>query len=111
MAVSIRPAQMASPRTLLAENCWDAVWTRLMPPAFDAEYAAPPAPERRPATLAVQMIDPPPRLAIAGAAYLIARKGPIRLTRRISAQSASVCSAIEAKPPEIPALAKKMSSW
>ena len=28
------------------------------------------------------MIDPPPRSFIAGAAYLIARNGPIRLTRK-----------------------------
>ena len=40
-----------------------------------------------PATLAVQMIEPLPRSRIAGAACLIARNGPIRLTRRISCQS------------------------
>jgi hypothetical protein len=33
-----------------------------------------------------------------GAAYLIARNGPIRLTRRISAQSSAVCSEIDANP-------------
>ena len=36
------------------------------------------------------MIEPPPRSFIAGAAYLIARNGPIRLTRRISAQSLGI---------------------
>ena len=33
------------------------------------------------------MIEPPPRSFISGAACLIARNGPIRLTRRISCQS------------------------
>ena len=63
-----------------------------------------------PATEAVQMIEPPPRAFITGAACLIARNGPIRFTRRISCQSSGVCSKIEARPPEMPALAKKMSS-
>src|ERR671913_1167908 len=55
------------------------------------------------------MIDPPPTSFMCGAAYFIARNGPIRLTRRISAQSSELCSKIEAKPPEIPALANMMS--
>ena len=44
------------------------------------------------ATEAVQMIEPPPRSFITGPACLIARNGPIRLTRNISCQSSTLCS-------------------
>src|SRR5688500_18864673 len=55
------------------------------------------------------MIDPPPATLMCGAAYLIARKGPIKLTRRISAQSSELCSKMDENPPDTPALANMMS--
>src|SRR3954466_7853622 len=100
MPVSISPGQIAFTRILAPQSWVAATSTRLITPDLEAEYAGPPAPARSPATLAVQMIDPPPRSFITGAAYLIARNGPMRLTRRISFQSAGLCSKIEARPPE-----------
>jgi hypothetical protein len=40
----------------------------------------------------------------------MASEGPIKLTRNISCQSSTLCSNSEARPPDTPALAKKMSS-
>ena len=37
MPVSIKPGQIALTRTFVPESCCDAVCTRLMTPAFDAE--------------------------------------------------------------------------
>jgi hypothetical protein len=54
----------------------------------------PPAPERKPATDAVQMIEPLPAARMTLLACLMARNGPIRLTRRISIHASAVSSSI-----------------
>src|SRR5258708_27496193 len=54
--VSIRPGQTALTRTPVPASWLAAVCTRLMTPALLALYGRPPAPERSPATLAVQMV-------------------------------------------------------
>src|SRR3954454_10150588 len=70
-----------------------------MTPALLAPYGWPLAPDFRPATDAVQTIEPDFCAIMCGVAYLIARNGPIRLMRRISIQCSTVWSAKGTSPP------------
>src|SRR3954454_1679817 len=81
-----------------------------MTPALLAPYGWPLAPDFRPATDAVQTIEPDFCAIMCGVAYLIARNGPIRLMRRISIQCSTVWSAKGTSPPLTPALAQIASS-
>src|SRR3981189_854394 len=81
-----------------------------MPPALLAPWGCPLAPAFRPATDAVQTIEPDCCLIMCGMEYLIARNGPIRLMRSTSCQCSTVCSGIGTSPPETPALAQIASS-
>src|SRR5262245_5899368 len=81
-----------------------------MTPALLAPYGCPLAPDFRPATDAVQMIDPWPCLVMCGIECFIARNGPIRLTRSTSCQCSGVCSESGTRPPLTPALAQIASS-
>src|SRR5258708_521673 len=69
----------------------------------------PPAPERRPATEAVQMIEPLPAARMIGLACLMAMNGPIRLIRSRLCQKASSTSSSGVMPPLTPALANTAS--
>lgn len=68
-----------------------------------------PAPERNPATEAVQMIDPLRCLAILSAECLAARNVPMRLICRICPQRSAVSSRNGTRPPLMAALAKQIS--
>src|SRR5882724_2482447 len=81
-----------------------------MTPALLAPYGCPLAPALRPATDAVQTIEPDFCLIMCGIECLIARNGPIKLTRSTSCQCSTVCSGIGTSPPETPALAQIASS-
>jgi hypothetical protein len=65
----------------------------------------PPAPDRMPATLAVQMIEPLPRGTMTFAAAWTARKTPTVLMRSTLFQCSAVSSIRPGRPPETPALA------
>src|SRR3954469_8916647 len=81
-----------------------------MTPALLAPYGCPLAPALRPATEAVQTIEPDFCLIICGIECLIARNGPIRLMRKTSCHCSTVCSASGTSPPLTPALAQMASS-
>src|SRR3954453_12554655 len=81
-----------------------------MTPALLAPYGCPLAPALRPATEAVQTIEPYFCLIMCGIECLIARNGPIKLTRNTSCQCSTVCSASGTSPPLTPALGQIASS-
>src|SRR6266536_1928485 len=69
-----------------------------------------PSPVRRPATLAVLMMDPPPCFFMTGAACLIPRNTPRRSTPTVASKPSTGTSSIFPPTPPYPALLKMQSS-
>jgi len=79
ISVWMKPGQMQFARMLYLPYSSAATRVRLITPAFAAQYAVAPFSPTMPATDAVLMTTPPPRLTICGSAYFIPSQTPRKL--------------------------------